>query len=226
MAGINAHLKVSEKEPLILKRSEAYIGVLIDDLISKGTEEPYRMFTSRAEFRTLLRQDNADIRLTGKSFGLGLASEERMENVRAKEEAVVRIRKIMADMTIEPEEVNDYLTASNSAALTQKQKLSQVILRPGIGIHQLMKAVSKISSALSNEKTDHLEQTEIQVKYEVYIGKEKELVSRMSQMEDLAIPNAFDYTKVQAISNEAREKLKDQAANVGSGFADLRDKSK
>ncbi len=208
MAGINAHLKVAEKEPLILKRSEAYIGVLIDDLISKGTEEPYRMFTSRAEFRTLLRQDNADLRLTETSFKLGLASQERMENVRAKEDAVIRIKKIMSDMTIDPEEINGYLESNNSAALTQKQKLSQVILRPGIGIHELILAVPKISAALSGEHKDHLEQTEIQVKYEVYIGKEKELVSRMSQMEELAIPNAFDYTKVQAISNEAREKLK------------------
>ncbi len=208
MAGINAHRKVRDEEALILKRSEAYIGVLIDDLISKGTEEPYRMFTSRAEYRTLLRQDNADMRLTETSYKMGLASQERMDNLRAKEEAVARIKKTMTEMTIDPEEINDFMAGSNSSALTQKQKLSQVILRPGIGLHDLMKKVPKIAAAFKNEKPDHLEQTEIQVKYEVYIGKEKELVTRMSQMEELEIPNAFDYAKVQAISNEAREKLK------------------
>jgi tRNA uridine 5-carboxymethylaminomethyl modification enzyme len=208
MAGINAYLKVKEQDPLILKRSEAYIGVLIDDLISKGTEEPYRMFTSRAEFRTLLRQDNADLRLTETGFNLGLARGERMEKLRAKEEAVARIRKTMTEMTIEPEEINSFLLNNNSTALTQKQKLSQVILRPGIGLNSLINAVPKISDAIGKEKAEHLEQAEIQVKYEVYIGKEKELVARMNQMEELEIPVAFDYAKVQAISNEAREKLK------------------
>ena len=208
MAGINAHLKVKDQEPLVLKRSEAYIGVLIDDLISKGTEEPYRMFTSRAEYRTLLRQDNADLRLTETSFNLGLAKQERMEKLRAKEEAVSRIRKTMLEITIEPDEINEFLENNNSSSLPQKQKLSQVILRPGIGLRELMKKVPKITSAFLNEENDHLDQAEIQVKYEVYIEKEKELVSRMTQMEDLEIPSIFDYAKVQAISSEAREKLK------------------
>jgi tRNA uridine 5-carboxymethylaminomethyl modification enzyme len=207
MAGINAHLKVKGHDPLILKRSEAYIGVLIDDLISKGTEEPYRMFTSRAEYRTLLRQDNADIRLTEKSYKLGLASQERMDMVRSKQDGVERIKKILADLTIEPEELNGYLVEKESTPLTQKQKLGQVLLRPNISLEEMIAFSSNVSSALKTESSDHLQQAEIQIKYDVYIGKEKELVSRMSQMEELEIPRTFDYAKVQAISAEAREKL-------------------
>ncbi len=207
MAGINAHLKVREEAPLILKRSEAYIGVLIDDLISKGTEEPYRMFTSRAEYRTLLRQDNADMRLTELSFKLGLAGEDRVDAVRAKEDGVERIKKIMAELTIEPADFNGFLESKESAALTQKQKLGQVILRPNISLEEMIAEIPAVNAVLGNENRDHLQQAEIQVKYDIYIGKERELVSRMSQLEELEIPSAFDYKKVQAISNEAREKL-------------------
>ena len=207
MAGMNAHLKVREQEPLILKRSEAYIGVLIDDLISKGTEEPYRMFTSRAEYRTLLRQDNADMRLTKRSFDLGLAKEDRMEAVTAKQDAVERIKKIMAELTVDPAEANAFLESKESAGLTQKQKLGQIVLRPNILLEELMAHIPTVNNALGQESRDHLQQAEIQVKYDIYIGKEKELVSRMSQLEELEIPAAFDYKKVQAISNEAREKL-------------------
>jgi tRNA uridine 5-carboxymethylaminomethyl modification enzyme len=207
MAGINAHLKVKGEEPLVLKRSEAYIGVLVDDLISKGTEEPYRMFTSRAEYRTLLRQDNADIRLTEKSNMLGLASQERLDAVRAKLDAVERIKRLMNEMTIDPEEINAFLQQKNSAFLTQKQKLGQIILRPNISLEELTAEIPSIRAAFGTENKEHLQQAEIQVKYDVYIGKEKELVSRMSQMEELEIPTTFDYKKVQAISSEAREKL-------------------
>ncbi|MGB4771749.1 MAG: tRNA uridine-5-carboxymethylaminomethyl(34) synthesis enzyme MnmG [Chitinophagaceae bacterium] len=207
MAGINAHLKVKGQEPLILKRSEAYIGVLIDDLISKGTEEPYRMFTSRAEFRTLLRQDNADLRLTEKSFLLGLASQERLDAVVAKQEAVERIKKTLAELTIEPEDINGYLLQKDSTPISQKQKLGQLILRPNISLAEILAHSNTAQAALRAEKTDHLEQAEIQLKYDVYIHKEKELVARMSQMEELEIPGSFDYAKVQAISAEAREKL-------------------
>jgi tRNA uridine 5-carboxymethylaminomethyl modification enzyme len=207
MAGINAHLKVKGEEPLVLKRSEAYIGVLVDDLISKGTEEPYRMFTSRAEYRTLLRQDNADIRLTEKSNMLGLASQERLDAVRAKLDAVERIKRLMNEMTIDPEEINAFLQQKNSAFLTQKQKLGQIILRPNISLEELTAEIPSIRAAFGTENKEHLQQAEIQVKYDVYIGKEKELVSRMSQMEELEIPMTFDYKKVQAISSEAREKL-------------------
>lgn len=207
MAGINAHLKVKGQEPLILKRSEAYIGVLIDDLISKGTEEPYRMFTSRAEYRTLLRQDNADLRLTEKSYLLGLAKKERLEAVVAKQEGVDRIRKTLADLTIEPEDINGYLLQKDSTPISQKQKLGQLILRPNISLAEVLAHSTAAQTALGAEKKDHLEQAEIQLKYDVYIHKEKELVARMSQMEELEIPGSFDYAKVQAISAEAREKL-------------------
>jgi tRNA uridine 5-carboxymethylaminomethyl modification enzyme len=208
MAGINAHLKVKGEQPLILKRSEAYIGVLIDDLISKGTDEPYRMFTSRAEYRTLLRQDNADIRLTELSHTLGLASGERLEGVRDKKEAVERIRKALSGITVDPEDINPYLLSRQSTPLSQKQKLAQLLLRPNISLQELIQSLPAAASVLEKEKPDHLMQAEVQVKYEVYIGKEKELVERMNQMEELEIPQAFDYTKVQAISAEAREKLK------------------
>lgn len=207
MAGINAHLKVKGQEPLILKRSEAYIGVLIDDLISKGTEEPYRMFTSRAEYRTLLRQDNADLRLTEKSYLLGLAKPERLEAVVAKQEAVERIKKTLADLTIEPEDINGYLLQKDSTPISQKQKLGQLILRPNISLTEILAHSTTAKTVLGAEKMDHLEQAEIQLKYDVYIHKEKELVARMSQMEELEIPGSFDYAKVQAISAEAREKL-------------------
>jgi tRNA uridine 5-carboxymethylaminomethyl modification enzyme len=207
MAGINAHLKVREEDPLILKRSEAYIGVLIDDLISKGTEEPYRMFTSRAEFRTLLRQDNADLRLTEKSNMIGLASQQRLEAVKAKQEAVDRIKLAMNELTIEPGEINAFLQQRDSASLTQKQKLGQIILRPNVSLDELTAEIPSIRAVFGNENKEHLQQAEIQVKYDTYIGKEKELVSRMNQMEELEIPTTFDYKKVQAISAEAREKL-------------------
>jgi tRNA uridine 5-carboxymethylaminomethyl modification enzyme len=207
MAGINAHLKVREQDPLILKRSEAYIGVLVDDLISKGTQEPYRMFTSRAEYRTLLRQDNADLRLTGISHELGLASEERMARVREKEAGVERIRLIINDMSIEPSEINAFLESKTSAPLSQKQKVSQVLLRPGISLPDLAGAIPRLGALLNGFRSEIVEQAEVQVKYDVYIEKEKELVGRMNQMEALEIPTAFDYTRVKAISAEAREKL-------------------
>jgi len=207
MAGINAHQKANGKEPLILKRSEAYIGVLVDDLISKGTQEPYRMFTSRAEFRTLLRQDNADLRLTEISNKLGLAKEDRLVNVNQKRNGVDRIKKIINELSVNPADINDFLTATGSTEISQKQKLAQILLRPGIGLDKLAEALPVLSSALQPFTKETIEQAEIQVKYEVYIEKEKELVGRMNQMEELEIPTLFDYGKVQAISSEAREKL-------------------
>lgn len=207
MAGINAHQKAKELEPFVLKRSDAYIGVLIDDLISKGTEEPYRMFTSRAEYRTLLRQDNADLRLTPLSYRLGLAGNERMERVIAKEEAVKRIRKVLADFSIEPEEVNHYLESINSAPLTEKQRANKLLLRPNIDLPALLRAVPSLAAVLGKETADNIEQTEIQVKYERYIEKEQELVNKMSQMEEALIPDNFDYSRVASLSSEALQKF-------------------
>jgi tRNA uridine 5-carboxymethylaminomethyl modification enzyme len=207
MAGINAHQKAVDKQPLILKRSEAYIGVLVDDLISKGTQEPYRMFTSRAEFRTLLRQDNADLRLTEISNKLGLAKDERLASVNQKRSGVDRIKKIINELSVNPDDINDFLSATGSTEISQKQKLAQILLRPGIGLDKLADALPVLSSALQLFTKETIEQAEIQVKYEVYIEKEKELVGRMNQMEELEIPTLFDYGKVQAISSEAREKL-------------------
>lgn len=206
MAGMNAHLKVKGQPPFILSRSEAYIGVLIDDLISKGTDEPYRMFTSRAEYRTLLRQDNADLRLTKASFDLGLASEERMARVQQKEANVENIKNLLFERSIEPELINGYLESKGSAILREKQKLGQVLLRPNISIEELSE-VPGINEMLNSFDRESLQQAEIQIKYEVYIEKEKELVARMNQMESLEIPENFDFFKVQAISAEAREKL-------------------
>jgi tRNA uridine 5-carboxymethylaminomethyl modification enzyme len=207
MAGINAHQKTRQLEPLILKRSEAYIGVLIDDLISKGTEEPYRMFTSRAEFRTLLRQDNADMRLTEKSYRLGLASQERMEKVRTKRENVEKIKEIIKDFPVPPEEINDYLLSTNSSPISEKQKAQKLLLRPDIELPQLLDQLPDLKIALEEYSSETLEQASIQIKYETYIEKEKDLVQRMSQMEELQIPQNFDYKKIQALSAEAREKL-------------------
>jgi tRNA uridine 5-carboxymethylaminomethyl modification enzyme len=208
MAGINAHQKAKNLDPFILKRSEAYIGVLVDDLISKGTEEPYRMFTSRAEFRTLLRQDNADLRLTELSYNIGLASEERMEKVRNKKGGVEQIKAILREFSIEPAEAETYLQSKNSSPLLQKQKALQVLLRPNIDLVAMCQFIPRLGSLLSSFDRDTLEQAEIQIKYEVYIEKEKELVQKMSQLEDLIIPDTFDYNKVAALSNEALQKFK------------------
>lgn len=207
MAGINAHQKVRESEPVILKRSEAYIGVLIDDLISKGTEEPYRMFTSRAEFRTLLRQDNADLRLTELSYRLGLASQERMNRVQEKTVAVNDIKRFLSLNTALPEEINPYLLQLNSSPIIEKQKLEKILLRPDVELSLMARFVPQLQELLNQYDAEIVEQAAIQVKYETYIEKEKELVQRMSQLEDLVIPESFDYKKIQALGNEAREKL-------------------
>ena len=207
MAGINAHNKVTDNQPVVLKRSEAYIGVLIDDLINKGTDEPYRMFTSRAEFRTLLRQDNADLRLTKLGYDLGLASQERMDLVEKKSKQTSEIIEQMQLLSINPGEANDYLETIGSAPLLIKQKVSQVILRPHAQLKEMMSAIPSMEEQLGGFSQDALEQAEIQVKYDTYITKEKDLVDKMSLLENLGIPENFNYDKLVSLSNEARQKF-------------------
>lgn len=207
MAGMNAHLKINEQPPFILKRNEAYIGVLIDDLISKGTDEPYRMFTSRAEYRTLLRQDNADIRLTPLSHKVGFASADRMSVVNNKLESVGKIKTIIQEIWAYPENINPYLEAIGSSPIVQKQKIAQLVLRPGIDLLSLARYIQVLEQALQPFSKEAIEQAEIQVKYERYIEKEEELVQRMSDMENMIIPDVFDYNKVQALSSEALQKF-------------------
>ncbi len=208
MAGINAHLKINHKEALILQRSDAYIGVLIDDLIGKGTNEPYRMFTSRAEFRTLLRQDNADLRLTELSYNLGFASEERMKRVREKQDSVAAIKTTLDTHSVEPSELNEFLATIDSASLSEKQKAAKIVLRPNICLQQIMDNCPSLSEKISAYETEFIEQAEIQVKYERYIEKEKEIVDRMATLENKIIPENFDYDKLAALSIEALQKFK------------------
>jgi tRNA uridine 5-carboxymethylaminomethyl modification enzyme len=207
IAGMNAHLASAEQEPFVLGRSEAYIGVLIDDLINKGTDEPYRMFTSRAEFRTLLRQDNADLRLTEKSNKAGLANNERLEKVLTKKSEVEAIRSLLLNFSVDPSIIGDYFDRIGTARITEKYKAAKLLLRPMVELPDLVNAIPELKSVLSNFSQDAIEQASIQVKYEAYIDKEKELVHKMSQLENQVIPDAFDYSKLSALSTEARQKF-------------------
>lgn len=208
MAGINAHLKVKEQQPLIIQRNQAYIGVLIDDLITKGTDEPYRMFTSRAEYRTLLRQDNADFRLTPMSHNIGLASDERlrlMEQKKQKSEAFIGFFK---ETSVAPELINPILEAKNSAAVKQSDKLFKPLSRPNITMHDMQK-IDFVSFYIDKHDLDHevLQQTEIQIKYAGYIAKEKNNADKLNRLEGIKIPESFDYSKLKSLSYEAKEKL-------------------
>ena len=208
MAGINAHLKVKEQQPLIIKRNEAYIGVLIDDLITKGTEEPYRMFTSRAEYRTLLRQDNADFRLTPMSHNIGLASDERLRLMEAKKQKSEAFVDFFKESSVTPEVINPILEEKDSAIVKQSDKLFKPLSRPNITMQDMQK-IDFVTSYINQHDLDHevLQQTEIQIKYAGYIAKEKNNADKLNRLEGIKIPEGFDYSKLKSLSYEAKEKL-------------------
>jgi tRNA uridine 5-carboxymethylaminomethyl modification enzyme len=208
MAGINAHLKINEKEPFILKRDEAYIGVLVDDLITKGTEEPYRMFTSRAEYRTLLRQDNADFRLTPKSYKLGLAKEERLRRMELKEKKANAFIDFFRNTSFKPEEINPILESVESSPVKQSDKMFKVFSRPRVTMDHMLQ-LAEVSGFVADHELDRevMEQAEIQVKYSGYIEKEKNNAHKLHRLENVKIPENFDYSKLKSLSFEAREKL-------------------
>ena len=208
MAGINAHLYHKGEAPFILQRNEAYIGVLIDDLITKGTEEPYRMFTSRAEYRTLLRQDNADLRLTERSFNLGLANEDRLEAVHKKIKDTAQLLNFYQTTSITPQEANPLLNEKNSAPIKQSDKMVKIYSRPNIGQAEMLQ-VEKVSSFISahNFSQEVQEQVEIQIKYAGYIEKEKQNADKLNRLEAVKIPDNFDYHSLASLSHEAKEKL-------------------
>ena len=208
MAGINAALKVKEQEPMILRRDEAYIGVLIDDLITKGTDEPYRMFTSRAEYRTLLRQDNADFRLTPKAFEIGLASEKRLRRMEHKFNESEKMVNFFKETSVSPEEANPILEAKGSSPMVQADKMFKVFSRPQIELDDFLK-FDKVKDYVANNDLDKeiIEQAEIQVKYSGYIEKERNNAEKLTRLEDVKIPENFDYEKIKSMSIEAKQKL-------------------
>ncbi len=207
IAGINAHNKVHEKDEFILSRDEAYIGVLVDDLITKGTEEPYRMFTSRAEYRLLLRQDNADIRLTEKAFKLGLAKEERLAKVQEKIAKSTELEEFLREQSLKPGIINPILEQNGSSPVDQAYRASHILTRPNITLAKLSE-IDFIGNRVKNYTHEVQEQAEINIKYKGYIDKERDNVAKLSRMENIKIPTDFDYSKVSSLSSEAKQKLK------------------
>lgn len=208
MAGINAYNKVNNKEPFILKRSEAYIGVLIDDLVNKGTQEPYRMFTSRAEYRVLLRQDNADLRLTELGHKLGLASDERLDKVLDKKNGVSQLIEFLEKLKVDPIHVNDELTQLNTAVIREKVAVSSLLKRPEISIREIKSLNTELAQTISRFSEEIQQQAEIEIKYQTYIERERKLAEKIGALENFKIKSDFDYDRVKALSSEAREKLK------------------
>ncbi|MFT3918268.1 tRNA uridine-5-carboxymethylaminomethyl(34) synthesis enzyme MnmG [Cloacibacterium sp.] len=206
MAGINAHNKIHEKEEYILSRDEAYIGVLIDDLITKGTEEPYRMFTSRAEYRLLLRQDNADIRLTEKAYKLGLAREERLKKMEEKVEKSTELEEFLRETSLKPGIINPILEENESSPVDQAYRAAQILTRPNITLNKLS-GIDFIKEKVENYNEEQKEQAEINIKYKGYIEKEKENVAKLLRLETIKIPEDFDYSKLSSLSTEAKQKL-------------------
>ncbi|MCT3804422.1 tRNA uridine-5-carboxymethylaminomethyl(34) synthesis enzyme MnmG [Elizabethkingia anophelis] len=206
IAGINAHNKVADKEEFILSRDEAYIGVLVDDLITKGTEEPYRMFTSRAEYRLLLRQDNADIRLTEKAHKLGLASDERLQKVENKVSKSSELEEFLKATSVKAEDINPILEENSSSPVNQSFRAAQILTRPNIDLNKLC-AIEEIKNKVSEYADEVREQAEINIKYKGYIDKEKENVAKLHRLENIKIPENFDYSKVNSLSAEAKQKL-------------------
>ena len=207
MSGINAHLKINESSPFILKRSEAYIGVLIDDLITKGTDEPYRMFTSRAEYRILLRQDNADVRLTELGLGLGLNSVNELDRVQKKVSETSLLLNILKKTGVTPNEINSLLLDKDSAPIIQQVKLASVLARPHIVMDDLISVSPGLKEMTDSCLTESIEQAEIQIKYTGYIEREQEQALKLDRLESLLIPESIDYSKIKSISIEARQKL-------------------
>ncbi len=216
MAGINAHLKINNKEPFVLNRYEAYIGVLIDDLVTKGTDEPYRMFTSRAEYRLLLRQDNADVRLTPMSYKMGLASEKRFKKV---EEKITKYNKVISffkNTSADPDKINPYLSQMNSAPVNQKLRYYNILSRPDISINGILESSPEVQNAVAGLDEETIEQAEILMKYEGYLEREQENAEKLKRLEDLKIKSDYNYDSIISLGNEAKEKLKKfKPASIG-----------
>jgi len=210
MAGINAHLKINEEDPLILKRSDAYIGVLIDDLVNKGTKEPYRMFTSRAEYRILIRQDNADLRLTPLARNIGMKGlDDRLSRVSDKESSIKDIEDFVTKTSVTPEQLNGWLELQGTAPLKQQVKLKSVLLRPQVSVAGLRSVLPALDDELAKHDESYIESAEINLKYAGYLDKEKETVEKMNRLESLILRDDFDYSEIKSLSTEAREKLTD-----------------